>query len=98
MAGGPRWPGAVGEYRRPRRVHHFLARRIDRVVEPADLVRLVPPRPRRNLAPQRLSAAAATPLLLRRLSLLRLLSLLLGLHLLHHRRSPADDLAHPHLE
>ena len=27
MAGRPRRPGAVGEYRRPRRVHHLLARR-----------------------------------------------------------------------
>ena len=30
MAGRPRRPGAVGEYRRPRRVHHLLARRLDR--------------------------------------------------------------------
>ena len=30
MAGRPRRAGAVGEYRRPRRIHHFLARRNDR--------------------------------------------------------------------
>ena len=48
MAGRPRRPGAVGEYRRPRRVHHLLIGRHDRLVEPADLVRGAASRPRRN--------------------------------------------------
>src|SRR6478752_2121592 len=46
MAGRPRRPGAVGKYRRPRRVHHFLARRDERLVEPADLARGLPLGPR----------------------------------------------------
>ena len=45
LARRPRRPGAVGEYRRPRRVHHLLARRLDHLVEPADLVRRLPPGP-----------------------------------------------------
>src|SRR4051812_1740965 len=56
MAGRARRPGAVGEYRRPRRVHHLPARRLDRVVESADLVRGAPPRPRWTVAPEQLMA------------------------------------------
>src|SRR3569833_2923001 len=39
MAGRPWRAGSVGESGRPRRVHHFLARRLDRQVEPDHLVR-----------------------------------------------------------
>ena len=47
---GPRRAGAVGEYRRPRRVHHLLARRQLRLLEPAQLVHRLARRPRRHLA------------------------------------------------
>src|SRR5690349_20543084 len=61
MAGRPWRAGAVGEYRRPRRVHHLLARRLDRVVEPADLGRGASPRPRRPIAPEQLMGARKPP-------------------------------------
>src|SRR5438270_2913818 len=60
MAGRARWPGAVGECRRPRRVHHFLAERLDRVVESADLDRGTSPRPRRAVAQEQLMARPPT--------------------------------------
>src|SRR5206468_9895414 len=56
MAGRPRRPCAVGEYRRPRRVHHLLARRLDPVVEPAELDQSAPPRPRRKVVEKQLMA------------------------------------------
>ena len=49
----PRRPGAVGEYRRARRVHHLLARRHDPDLEPDQLVPGAARRPRRNLASAR---------------------------------------------
>src|SRR4029079_8801968 len=42
----PRRAGAVGEYRRPRRVHHLLARRLEPMVEPNQLDRGAPLGPR----------------------------------------------------
>ena len=42
--------GAVGEYRRPGRVHHFLAGRHDPDPQPDQLVRGAAPRPRRTVA------------------------------------------------
>src|SRR3954469_18958447 len=60
MAGRPRRSRAVGEYRRPRRVHHLLARRLDCVVEPAELDRGAAPRPRRTIAPEQLMAKPPT--------------------------------------
>src|SRR5438445_1013405 len=51
----------VGEYRRPRRVRHFLIGRHHRVVEPADLVRRIPLGPRRKVAPEQLMAGRARP-------------------------------------
>src|SRR5436190_1701065 len=56
MAGRPRRPRAVGEYRWARRVHHFLARRFDHLVEPADLVGGLPFGPRRKVAAEQLMA------------------------------------------
>src|SRR4051812_38479459 len=56
MAGRPWRPGTLREYRRPRRVHHLLARWIDRLVESADLDRGVAPRPRRKIAQEQLMA------------------------------------------
>jgi signal peptidase I len=44
--------GAVGKYRRPRRVHHLLPRWVDSLVEPAELDRGAAPRPRRTIAPE----------------------------------------------
>src|SRR6476659_9985746 len=58
MAGWPRRAGAVGEYRRPRRVHHLLPGRLDRLVEPDQLGRGAPPRPRRPIAPEQLMPKA----------------------------------------
>ena len=49
-----RRPGAVGEYRRPRRVRHLLARRLDDLVQPADLVPRIPPGPGREVAQEQL--------------------------------------------
>src|SRR4249919_2779457 len=57
MAGWPGRAGSVGEYRRPRRVHHLLTRRFDCLVEPADLDRGASPRPRRTVAQEQLMAA-----------------------------------------
>src|SRR5438874_11693682 len=51
----------MGEYRRPRRVHHLLAGRHDRVVEPADLVRRIPLGPRRKVAPEQLMSVRERP-------------------------------------
>ena len=51
----PRRSGAVGEYRRPRRVHHLLAGRHDRVAQPVELVRGAARRPRRRFAARRRS-------------------------------------------
>src|SRR6476469_8587628 len=56
MAGRPRWTGAVGEYRWPRRIHHFLARRLDGVVESPQLDRGASARPCRAVAPEQLMA------------------------------------------
>src|SRR5881394_1582185 len=50
----------MGEYRRARRVHHFLARRLDRLVEPADLVRGASLRARRKVAQEQLMARRPT--------------------------------------
>ena len=49
-----RRPGAVGEYRRSRRVRHLLARRLDHLVQPADLVPCIPPGPGREVAQEQL--------------------------------------------
>src|SRR5437763_2776236 len=61
MGGRPRRARAVGECRRPRRVHHLLARRDHRLVEPADLVPRLPPRPRRKVAQEQLMASKERP-------------------------------------
>src|SRR5437762_1572708 len=61
MARGARRTRAVGEYRRPRRVHHLLARRNHRLVESADLVPRIPLRPRRKVAPEQLMAQRNRP-------------------------------------
>src|SRR5215212_179479 len=61
MAGRPRRPGAVGKYRRPRRIRHLLARRDERLVQPADLVRGIPLGPRRALAQEQLMATRKPP-------------------------------------
>src|SRR5690242_19877823 len=57
MAGRPRRPGAVGEYRRPGRVHHLLARRIDGLVQSADLVQGLAPGPRWEVPEKQLMTA-----------------------------------------
>src|SRR6478672_13625744 len=46
--------GALGEYRWPRRVHHLLAQRLQQMVEPDQLDRGAPRRPRRTVAPEQL--------------------------------------------
>src|SRR4051794_40163416 len=61
MAGRPRRPGTVGEYRWPSGVHYFLARRLDQVVEPADLDRGAAPGPRREVAQEQLMATRKAP-------------------------------------
>src|SRR5436305_4769849 len=61
MGGRPRRARAVGEYRRPRRVHHLLARRDHRLVEPADLVPRILLGPRRKVAPEQLMAQRNRP-------------------------------------
>src|SRR4051812_4399025 len=58
MAGRPWRSGAVGEYRRPRRVHHLLAGRHHRVVESADVGRGAAAWARRTLAQERIVAKA----------------------------------------
>src|SRR3954464_3222972 len=58
MAGWPRRTGTVGEYWRARRIHHFLARRLDHLVESADLGRGAAPRPRRKVPAEQLMARA----------------------------------------
>src|SRR3954452_22255948 len=56
MAGRPRRTGAVGEYRRARRVHHLLARRHVKLVEPGELDRGAPLRARRKVPKAQLMA------------------------------------------
>src|SRR5437868_15548408 len=61
MARRPWRPCPMGEYRRSRRVHHLLARRLDSLVEPAELDRGASPRPRRTLAQEQLMSVRDRP-------------------------------------